>query len=241
MFIRFHALFLPVAVWRKVCHAKDRFDKVTTEELDVGIYLDSAKPEDAQRAQKLIFVEAITTNPTLIAQTGRSGLDILGELVEIFDGHVFYQLTARTVEKRFDEAWEAHEIRPDKVVIKVPATTENFAMTAKLVDAGIECAMTAVYSPSQAYLATQAEATFVIPYVNHLTHHLGDSMAVLRDMVRLVEGTSTEVLAAGLESVDEIVAALLAGAHHVAAPLNLILAMGDHALSQQAITDFNNS
>lgn len=197
----------------------------------MGIYLASAKPEDAQRAQNLAFVEAITTNPTLIAQMGRPGLDILAELVEIFDGHVFYQVTASTVEQRFDEAWEAHEIRPDKVVIKVPATTENFAMTSKLVDTGIECAITTVYSPAQAYLATQTEATFVIPHINHLTHHSGDKMMALRDMVHLLAGTQTEVLAAGLTTVDEIVAALLAGTHHVAAPLDLILAMGDHDLS----------
>ncbi|MBN1565056.1 MAG: transaldolase [Anaerolineae bacterium] len=198
----------------------------------MGIYLDSAKPEDARRAQSLVFVEAITTNPTLIAATGRPGLDVLGELVEIFDGHVFYQVTAPTGEGRVDEAWEAHEIRPDKVVIKIPATTENFAMAAKLVDAGIECAMTAVYSPAQAYLAAQTEVTFVIPHVNDLKHHLGDSMAVVRAMARLVEGTSTEVLATGLESVDEVVAALLAGAHHVAVPFDLILAMGDYTLAK---------
>ncbi len=203
----------------------------------MGVYLQSAEPKEAQRAQQLVFVQAIVTNPTLIAQTGRPGLDILGELVEIFDGHIFYQVTAPTVEARFDEAWEAHEIRPDKVVIKIPASTENLAMTARLVDAGIECAITAVYSPAQAYLATQTEATFVIPYVDHLAHHLGDSMAVLHNMVRLLSGTHTQMLAAGLKSVDDIIAALLAGAHHIAVPLDLIQAMGDPNSSHQASMD----
>ncbi len=207
----------------------------------MGVYLDSANPGDAQRAQQLGFVEAITTNPTLIARTGRPGLEVLAELVEIFDGHVFYQVTAPTAEGRYDQAWEAHEIRPDKVVIKIPATLENLAMAARLIDSGIECAITAVYSPAQAYLAAQVEATFAIPYVNRITRQLGDGLAVVRDVAQILQGTQTEVLAASLKTVDEVVATLLAGADHVTIPLDLILAMGEHELSRQAIEEFNAS
>lgn len=207
----------------------------------MGVYLDSANPDDARRAQSLGLVEAVTTNPTLIARTGRPGLDVLSELVEIFDGHVFYQVTADTVEQRYDQAWEAHEIRPDKVIIKIPATTENIAMTSRLVDAGIECAVTAVASPAQAFLAAQAQASFVAPYVHRLTQHTGDGLAIVRDMAQLLAGTQTEILAASLKSVDEIVAVMLAGAHHVTVPLDLILAMGEHELSRKAIEEFNAS
>jgi transaldolase len=205
----------------------------------VGVYLDSAHPGDALRAEQLGYVDAITTNPTLIARTGRPGLEVLGELVEIFDGHVFYQVTAPTVEGRYDQAWEAHEVRPDKVVVKIPATVENLTMAAKLIDAGIECAITAVYSPAQAYLAAQVEATFAIPYVNRITRQLGDGLAVVRDVAQILRGTQTEVLAAGLKTVDEVVATLLAGAQHVTIPLELILAMGEHELSRQAIEESN--
>jgi transaldolase len=207
----------------------------------VGVYLDSATPGDARRAQQLGFVEAITTNPTLIARTGRPGLEVLAELVEIFDGHVFYQVTAPTAEGRYDQAWEAHEIRPDKVVIKIPATLENLAMAARLIDSGIECAITAVYSPAQAYLAAQVEATFAIPYVNRITRQLGDGLAVVRDVAQILQGTQTEVLAASLKTVDEVVATLLAGADHVTIPLDLILAMGEHELSRRAIEEFNTN
>jgi transaldolase len=205
----------------------------------VGVYLDSAHPSDARRAQQLGFVEAITTNPTLIARTGRPRLEVLAELVEIFDGHVFYQVTAPTVEGRYDQAWEAHEVRPDKVVIKIPASVENLTMAARLIDSGIECAITAVFGPAQAYLAAQVEATFVIPYVNRITRQLGDGLAVVRDVAQILRGTQTEVLAAGLKTVDEVVATLLAGAQHVTIPLELILAMGEHELSRQAIEEFN--
>ena len=205
----------------------------------MAIYLDSANGDDARRAKELGFVGAVTTNPTLIAKTGRPGLEVLRELLEIFDGHVFYQVTAPTTEARIDQAWEAHEIRPDKVVIKIPATTEDLAMAAKLIAAGIDCTITAVASPAQAYIATQIHASFVAPYVNRLTRQLGDGLAVVRDIAQVIDGTQTKVLAASLKSVDEVVQTLLAGAHHVTLPLDLILAMGEHEFSQRAIAEFN--
>ncbi len=205
----------------------------------MAIYMDSANVDDARRAKELGFVGAVTTNPTLIAKTGRPGLDVLRELLEVFDGHVFYQVTAPTIEGRIDQAWEAHEIRPDKVVIKIPATTEDMAMAARLIAAGIECTITAVASPAQAYVAAQIHAAYVAPYVNRLTRQLGDGYAVVRDIARVVDGTPTKVLAASLKSVDEVVNTLLAGAHHVTLPLNLILAMGEHEFSQRAVAEFN--
>lgn len=207
----------------------------------MGIFLDSASPGDAQRAQELGFLEGVTTNPSLIARTGRPGLDVLGELVEIVNGHVFYQVTADSVEARYDQAWEAHEVRPDKVIVKIPVTTENMAMMVKLVQNGIECAVTAIASPAQAYLAAQANASFVAPYVNRLTRQLGDGLVIVRDIRAILAGTQTEILAASLKSVDEVVAATLAGAHHVTLPLDLILAMGEHPFSQQAIEEFSAS
>ena len=204
----------------------------------MGIYLDSADPDDVRRVQALGFIEGITTNPALIARTGRPGLEILAELVEIFDGHIFYQLTGDSVEARFDQAWEAHEVHPGKVVIKIPATLENIGMTAGLVDAGIECALTAVVTPAQAYLGAQANASFVIPYVNRLTRQLGDGLAIVREIVSILSGTETQVLAASLKTADEATQALLAGAHHVTVPRDVLEAMGEHALSQQAITGF---
>jgi transaldolase len=202
----------------------------------MALFLDSANPEDARRAQELGFIEGITTNPRLIAQTGRKGLEVLEELVEIFDGHVFYQVTAESVEARLDEAWQAYEIRPDRVVIKIPATTENFGMIAKL--PGVEITITSVFSPAQAYLAVQADVHYIIPYVNRATRLLGDGLALVRNLAHIVAGSETAIIAASLKSVDEALGAFVAGAHHLTLPLELILAMGNHELSSQAIEEF---
>lgn len=205
----------------------------------MSIYLDSAFADDARRAMELGFVKGVTTNPLHIAKTGRPGLDVLAELLDISGGPVWYQVTANTVEGRLEQAWEAHEIRPGKVNIKIPAATENYNLAARLVAAGIECTITAAASPAQAYLSAQIGVPYVAPYVNRLTRLMGDGPSVVRDMRRIVEGTNTRILAASLKSVDEVVTTVLAGSHDVTMPLALLLALGEHEYSQMAIAEFD--
>jgi transaldolase len=204
----------------------------------MALFLDSASTDDAQQAMALGFVKGITTNPALIAKVNRPGLDVLRDMLDITSGPVFYQVTARTVEGRADQAREAAGLAPDRVFVKIPATTENLALTTKLAAEDIQCAVTAVSHPSQAYLSALAGASYTIPYVNRLTRQLGDGIAILRDCAAVVASYPTKVLAASLKSVDEVVAAVLAGADDVTIPLDLILALGDHELSQKAIEDF---
>lgn len=207
----------------------------------MSIFLDSAQLDDVKRAMQLGFVGGVTTNPSHIARTGRPGLDVLHDLLDLTDGPVFYQVTAATVEERYAQAWELHSLCPERIVVKIPATTENLALTSRLVRAGVDCLVTAVASPAQVYLAAQAGAHYVAPYVNRLTRQVGDGVSIVREMAQILQGTQTEILAASLKSVDEAVAVLLAGAHHVTAPLDLILAMGEHPFSQQAIIEFNQA
>jgi transaldolase len=203
----------------------------------MSLYLDSADLNDARQAQALGFVAGVTTNPALIARTGRQPLDTLAGLVEIFEGPVFYQLTGATLQDRLEEAWEAYNIRPDRVVLKVPTTAENLSLVAKL-SPDIPCAMTAIFSAAQVYLAAQAGARYVIPYVNRSTRLLGDGPGLVRAMRTVLEGTGAEILAASVKSPEEAVEALCAGAHHLTLPLDIIMAMGEHALSHQAIAEF---
>ena len=205
----------------------------------MAIFVDSADPDDARRAQALGFVGAVTTNPSLVAKVGRPALELLHELLEIFDGPVFYQVTAETVAGRADQAWEAYRVAPQRVVVKIPAASENLPLAKELAAAGMMTCVTAVCSAAQAYLAAQVQARYVAPYVNRLTRQLGDGVAVVRDMAAILRGTQTEILAASLKAVQEAEAALLAGAHHITVPLDLIVAMGEHEFSQQAIAEFD--
>ncbi len=204
----------------------------------MAILVDSADTDEVRRALELGFVAGVTTNPTLIAKVKRPGLEVLDDLLRMTEGPVFYQVTAETLSGREAQAREAAAKAPGRVVIKIPATTENLALAARLGREGIRCAITAVSSAAQAYTAAMAGADYAIPYVNRLTRQLGDGIAVVRDCAAVVRNSQTKILAASLKTPEEVVAAILAGAEDVTLPLDVLLAMGEHELSHRAIADF---
>jgi transaldolase len=205
----------------------------------MGLYIDSADLSDIRRAMQLGFVMGVTTNPALIAKTGRPGLDVLKDILQLTAGPVFYQVTADTLEGRTAQAHEAATLAPERLLIKLGATTENIGLCSRLTRAGIRCTVTAISAPAQAYLAGQAGAAYVAPYVHRLTTQLGDGVAVLRGCVEVLQDTPTRVIAASLKSPAEVVSAVQAGAHDITITLDLILALGEHELSHKAIADFD--
>lgn len=207
----------------------------------MAIYLDSASLEDARRAAELGFVAGITTNPKLIARTGRAAEVVIPDLCDALgEGLVFYQLTAPTAGEREAEARRFAALRPGRVGLKIPCTTENLALLHRLTGQGLTCAATAVFSAHQAYAACEAGADYVIPYVHRSTRLQGDGPGLVAELAAItqVTGGHARVLAASFRSLGEMVDAIFAGAHHVSVPLGLLLEMGDHPLSEQAIAEF---
>lgn len=209
----------------------------------MALFLDSAALKEAQQATELGFVWGATTNPLLMAQTGREPADVIADLCELLPGTVFYQLTAPTLAKREAEARRIFEIEPAQVGLQIPCTTENLGMVARLTDQGITCGVTAVFSAYQAYLACEAGAHYILPYVNRSTRLQGDGSALVSDILAVIEAadTSAELLATGIKTPGEVVETVLAGAHHLSLPLDLILSLGEHPLSQQAIAEFDQA
>lgn len=213
----------------------------------MAIYLDSASVEHAREAQLLGFVTAITTNPSLMAQeiegTGQRPLDVLHDLVATFKGPIWFQIYGETVEERSQLAFEASQVSPHQVIIKIPATTDNLTIASRLTSLNIPCAFTGVYSTAQVYMVEQTGALFAAPYVNRMTRFLGDGLSILREMRTLIDknGLNVQLVAASLKSTEEVTAALLAGAHHVTIPLELIRQMAEHDLTQQAVAEFDEA
>ncbi|MBI5567298.1 MAG: transaldolase [Chloroflexi bacterium] len=203
------------------------------------LFLDSAFATDARQAMALGFVSGITTNPTLIAKVDGKPFDIIAELADICPGPVFYQLTSPTVAEREAEGRRVLTLRPN-IALKIAMTTENLALAAKFAREGVKVGMTASYSAAQTYLSCQANVTYSIAYVNRSTRLQGDGLALVSEMRDVIDAcdTSTEILVASLKSPAEVVQAVIAGAHAVTVPLALMLEMGNHPLSDQAIEEF---
>lgn len=201
------------------------------------IYLDSALIEEAKVAVAMGWVKGITTNPTLLNQVNLSPEVCLRQLTAISPGELYYQLCATDFEGMVTEARQAQEIIGDKIVLKIPATELGFRVTAHL-SSEIDCSVTAIYSPAQAAIASEAGAKYAIAYVNRATRLLGDGLALIGEMSKILQDSSTEILAASLKSPEEAAATLQAGADRVTVPMSILKAMTTHELSEKTVAEF---
>jgi transaldolase len=201
------------------------------------IYLDSALLEEAQAAVAMGWVKGITTNPTLLKKSPLPPEECLRELSAICPGELYYQLCGTDLKSMIREGYRAAEIVGEKLVLKIPATELGFRVTAHLSSA-IACSVTAIYSPTQAAIASEAGAKYAIAYVNRATRLLGDGLELVRSMSQVLQNSPTEILAASLKSPQEAAATLQAGAHHLTVPLDILRAMTTHELSTATVAEF---
>ncbi len=202
------------------------------------IYLDSAIIGDAKIAIEYGWVKGITTNPTLLAKSDLSPEETLQQLANISPGELYYQLTATSAETMIAEGKKAYQLIGEQTVLKIPATTIGFQVTATL-SSHIPCAVTAIYGSAQAAIAKEAGAKYAIAYVNRATRLLGNGLALVKEMAKVLEGSETEILAASLKSPQEAADAIQAGAHHLTVPLDILTAMTTHELSENTVREFN--
>ncbi len=202
------------------------------------IYLDSAILEEAQAAVAMGWVTGITTNPTLLNKSHLAPEDCLVKLSAICPGELYYQLCATDFEAMIKEGYQAAEIIGDQLVLKIPATELGFRVTARLASE-ITCSVTAIYSPIQAAIASEAGAKYAIAYVNRATRLLGDGLGLVKQMSTILQGTNTEILAASIKSPEEAADTLQAGAHHLTVPLTILQEMTSHELSTKTVAEFS--
>jgi transaldolase len=206
----------------------------------MSLYLDSALPQEAQRAAALGFVEGITTNPTLLAKVEPPARELIPELCQFVPGTVFYQLREETPDLRQAEGEEMLALVPGQVGLKIPCSLENLRLAAYFARRDHVVGVTAIFHPAQVLLACAAGARYVLPYVNRSTRLLGDGPRLLQEMREVIEtcGAEVEIIAASIKTPEEAVQTALAGAHHLTLPLTVIEAMADHELSTRAIEAF---
>jgi transaldolase len=206
----------------------------------MGIFLDSAIPEEVKKLTSLGLITGITTNPKLLAPISKPWKKLIKELCEISPGLVFYQLTKESLSEMEKEAREFLEIAPKKIALKIPARTEYMALVKKLGNK-IHCAITAIFSDYQTYLACEVGAQYLIPYVNRSTRLQGDGIYLVSRMREIVDslGSKSEILAASIKTAEEAVDCIRAGAHHLSMPFEVIMSLGNHPLSEDAIKEFS--
>jgi len=207
----------------------------------MAVLLDSASVDDAAAAAELGFVHGITTNPALMARETKEPLAHLERLLAAFpSGPICYQPTGSSFPEMSDQARAASSLAPDRVVIKLPATLDAIRVAAVLVEDGMRCALTAVYSPAQALLAHEVGCVWVIPYVDRAARHSDGGMTVVDSLAAILARlqSSTRILAASLKSAPQVVDAILHGAHDITAPLDVLRGLPAHPLTESALREF---
>lgn len=206
------------------------------------MYLDSARLDDLRTAAGLGFLTGLTMNPLLLQRAGveaarRHLAEVVRQAPEI---PIFYQPCSEDPDTFLAQAHEAVTVAPDQVVIKIMALKRFFAVARSLTDSGIRCAMTGVYSPAQALAAGDAGCTCVIPYVDRAARLLPDGSTLVRDIRAVLDrvGGKTSLLAASVKSPQQAVQAIRDGADEVSVPLEVLLALTEHPLTESAAEGF---
>lgn len=204
----------------------------------MAVYLDSANLEEARQAKDLGWVCGVTTNPSLMAKTRMPPEVTLKALAQLNFRQVFYQLVSQDTDDMLGEACEAIRLVKHGLILKIPPTENGFRFVAQHRD-NFPCCLTAIFDPAQALVAREAGARSIAVYVNRASKQLGDGLALVEDLAKVLGGSRTEILAASLKSAKEAAGALLAGAQHITVPFDLLASLSDHLLSSETVEQFN--
>jgi transaldolase len=203
-------------------------------------FIDSADVDEVEHAAKLGVIHGVTTNPSLVADSGRDFKDVIIDICELVDGPVSVEVTATDVEgmieegRRFDD-W-AHN-----VVVKVPLMPEGLQACRTLDDDGIDVNVTLCFSVNQALLAARAGARFISPFVGRLDDIGHDGMDVARDIVTAYghyEDIETDVLVASVRHPRHVTEAALAGADVATLPHDILTKMFQHPKTDLGLEKF---
>ncbi|MDQ0642936.1 transaldolase family protein [Microbacterium murale] len=205
------------------------------------LYVDSADTGRVSRLLAARVVHGVTTNPTILERGGRAAAEI-PSLYERWESEgareIFFQTWGATREELLRNA-ETLRAVGDRVVVKVPATAEGFAVASALVSDGATVLITAVYSVAQALAAASIGATYIAPYLGRLRDAGVDGDALISEMQAVCAGSATNVLAASLRSADDIVSLRLAGVPYFTAAPDVLDQMLLHPVSDSSAVEFD--
>ena len=186
------------------------------------------------------LVDGVTTNPTLIAKSGRPMAEVIAEICDLVEGPVSAEAVATDAEGMLAEGRKLAGIAPN-VVVKVPLTREGLIATAQFAREGISTNVTLCFSANQALLAAKAGATYVSPFIGRLDDQTQGSGIELIHAIRAVYdnfGFDTEILAASIRTPAHVTESALAGADCATLPPAVFEALFEHPLTESGLQQF---
>lgn len=203
------------------------------------LFIDTADIGEIEAAQAMGVLDGVTTNPSLVARTGKKMRAVLEEICALVPGPVSAEVLATDYDTMIDEARELAAIAPN-IVVKVPLIEAGIRAVVTLSDEGIKTNVTLCFSPLQALLAAKAGATYISPFVGRLDDIGHDGMGLVEQIVEMYEsyGLDTQVLVASVRSPMHVVEALRLRAHVATIPFAVIAKLIHHPLTDSGLARF---
>ena len=206
-------------------------------------FIDTANLDQIKEANELGILDGVTTNPSLMAKEGIKGHDAVfahyKTICEMVNGDISAEVTSVTFKEMIEEGQKLKAIHPN-IIVKIPMIKDGVKAIKWLTDNGIPVNCTLVFSAGQAILAAKAGAKYVSPFIGRIDDSGWDGMQLIEQIstIYAVQGYKTEILAASIRSTNHIIRAAELGADVITSPLESILGLLKHPLTDIGLAKF---
>jgi len=203
------------------------------------IFIDTADVGEIREAAEMGMVDGVTTNPSLIAKTGRPFREVIEEIVTIVNGPISAEVIATEAKGMIGEAKLVSKIHKN-IVCKIPMTVEGMKAVKYLEAEGIHCNVTLVFSALQGILAAKAGASFASPFVGRIDDMAAQGMELIEQLVTIYSnyGYNTEIIVASIRNPLHVLDSALIGADIATIPFKVIKQMALHPLTDKGMAAF---
>ena len=203
------------------------------------IFMDTANVEEIAKFVDWGVVYGVTTNPSLIAKSGRTQAEVIPEIAKLVAGPVSAEVISTECDGMVEEARKLVKIA-DNIVIKIPCIPEGLKAVKILSAEGIKINVTLVFSMAQALLAARAGASYVSPFIGRLDDIGEDGVHLVENIVKAFKlyGINTEVIAASIRNLEHVEKVMLTGCQIATIPTKVLEQMIIHPLTDKGLAQF---
>ncbi|KAJ56233.1 transaldolase [Actibacterium mucosum KCTC 23349] len=202
-------------------------------------FVDTAEVDAIAELNDYGLLDGVTTNPSLIAKSGRDFKEVIAEICALVEGPVSAEVASTEFDGMVAEGEHLAKIA-DNVVIKLPLTLDGLKACRHFTAKGIKTNVTLCFSANQALLAAKAGATFISPFIGRLDDLNIDGMELIEEIRAIYDnyGFETEILAASIRSANHVKDCAIAGADVATIPPAVIKGLANHALTDKGLAAF---
>ncbi len=202
-------------------------------------FLDTGDLNEIKTAHSWGLIDGVTTNPSIVAKTGKDQMTLIREICEIIDGPISAEVIALDAPGMLKEAAELAKINKN-VVIKLPMTKDGMIACKKLSADGVKTNVTLIFSANQALLAAKNGATYVSPFIGRLDDVGQTGMDLIAEIRTIFNnyGFETQILAASVRHSEHVKMSALAGADVATIPLKVLEGLFSHPLTKMGLDQF---